>query len=300
MKTEIVQFKPSSIELVITGAIDKNTLPDVRDSLTKWLDQFNAADLSSDVDFAQADRFVKECSAAETQIAEIKETALSGDIQAALKDLDAMQEAIRQKRLEFSRALKTRKDTRKDELIKKAAAKVEQGLAALARHSRPDIMSQLLAAVKGKSSFGNMEDALEAEAESIIEAEQVYCNRFDELKAQTAKVFSAAGEVVSEIELNDLVKNHFENAPERAGVIIESKRNARERAELEAQKKQAPAPVAQPKPEPVAAQPEKVAPRAEAKLVRFGVTFLTSDIEATSAALTALGGRDIRTAEVKK
>ncbi len=305
MNTQIIRIKPDTLETEIICAVEKNTLPEVRERWTAWLNQFNAEDLKTDKDFSDADMFVKDCQKAEDHFEAIKEAAINGNVLAAIKEIDNMREAARQKRLEFSKALKTRKDSRKDELIKKAAAKVEQGLAALSRHSRPDVMSQLLAAVKGKSSFGNMEAALEAEADSIIEAEQVYCNRFDELKAQTAKVFSVAGEVVLEIELNDLVKNHFENAPERAGVIIESKRLAREKAKFEEQKKQEAAPV-QTQPEPAKPQPAPEAAQINRpyappyKLIRFGVTFNTDDPEALERVLTEMGGQDIRTAAVKK
>ena len=312
--TAITKFEPKSIELVITGAIKKNTLPAVRENWTNWLNQFDATKMETDADFAQADRFIKDCAKVEERFEAIKEAAMSGDVLSALKEVDGMIEATRKKRLEFNRALTTRKEIRKGELLRYSAERAHAAVSELPHHSDVQIVPLLTAAIKGKSSFDNIATALNAEADKIIEAEKAYSRRFDFLKAETMRVFRCANEVVSEMEANDLVKNHFENAPARAKVIIEAKQVARDRAEFEAQQKKAavPAPV-QPEPVKVAPQPEATprkkdmfdmppaesAPQGQYPKYQITMILETNDANRTLSQLVFLGGKNIVMKEIE-
>src|SRR3989338_1970805 len=132
---QIVIFDPNSIELTISGSVKKNTLPAIRENLTQWLESFSAAELKTDKDFSEAADFVKTCERAERKIDEIRESAVSGDVKKALAAIDAMQEDIRQKRLEFSRAVDQQKDKIKGDAVA-AALKTLADTLAVFQHRR--------------------------------------------------------------------------------------------------------------------------------------------------------------------
>jgi len=307
MNKQVIKFEPTKIELVVNSAIAKNTLPKLRTEWSEWLEQFDAAELTTDSDFAAAADFVAECKKVEARLEDIKTHALSGDVQTAINALDEMQDATKRKRLEFDHAVTARKETCKSTAIDRANESLSSKLAALKHHNGGTYILRLRAAIRGKSSLTGMQAALEKESEAILNEARTYSDRFDALRAHVADLYAAAGEPVTDSELDMLVKNHYENAPERAKFILEQKRTAREQA---AAPKPEPKPATQMQEAPTdAMQFEDVFPPVQhlappatgkVKLLRFGATFKTNNPASITASLARLGGLNIKHVEVEQ
>ncbi len=293
---DVVMFDADSIELSITGAIKKNTLPAIRGEWTKWLESFKASELETDEDFTAAALFVTECKRVEGRLDEIRENALKGQVFKAIKELEEMKETTRQKRLEFDRAVTTRKDKLKSEAIARATADVRAKLAALQYGQPVDVEGAMRAAIKGKSSLAKMQEAMVQASAEIETVANTYCARFKALRGTVAGLYQAANEPATDSELDLLVRTHFEMAPEHAKLILGQKKVARDQAALDAAKAQpaeipaAPAPA--PQAAPVSAVPAMPADM-PVKTMRFAATFNTDRPSYIKANLEAMGAKDV-------
>lgn len=305
MKTktrEITLFDPGSIELTITGAIKKNTLPEVRGAWSTWLDSFNAATLETDQDFTDAAKFVTECKRVEERLAGIREDALKGKIFEAIKELETMGETTRQKRLEFDRAVTQRKDRIKSDAISAAVAKCRAALAPRKyKQDGIDLDTSMRTAIKGKSAILKMQEALDAEVERLVAEAQGYTQTLEDARADVAVAYSAAGETSTDSELDMIVKTYGAGSVERANFILQQKKIARDQAVLDQQKKELEAAKAAPAPiqTPFAPQAQAAAPGATARALRFGATFVTTDPEQTISLINSIGGKDVKFQELK-
>lgn len=294
----IVLFDPGSIELTITGAIKKNTLPAVRGEWAAWLDSFKASEMETDQDFADAAKFVTECKRVEERFANIREEALKGKIFEAIKELETMGETTRQKRLEFDRAVTARKNEVRTEAIAKALKSLADALAAFPHRraprnaaEQPDAM--LFAAIKGKSAILKMQEALETESARIVAEAKVYSDRFTALERQVSNIYDEAHEPLTGSEMSLLVTTHFEDAPERARFILAQKKAVRDQAALDKQKSELEAAKAAPAPAPQA-QAANEGPALSMKLMRVGATFTVANEATTRSRIEAIGGRDVK------
>lgn len=292
---DVVMFDADSIELSITGAIKKNTLPAIRGEWTKWLESFKASELETDEDFTAASLFVTECKRVETRLDEIRESALKGQVFKAIKELEEMKETTRQKRLEFDRAVTTRKDKLKVEAINRAVADVSAKLAALEYKQAVDVDGAMRTAIKGKSSIAKMQESMVQASAEIEKVATAYCLRFKALRGTVAGLYGAAKETVTDSELDLLVRTHFEMAPEHAKLILGQKKVARDQAALDAAKA---APAPEPIPVPVQqAAPVSTVPSMPAdmpvKAVRFTAVFTTDRPSYIKASLEAMGAQDV-------
>lgn len=298
---DVVMFDADSIELSITGAIKKNTLPAVRGEWAKWLESFKASELETDEDFTAASLFVTECKRVEGRLDEIREDALKGQVFKAIKELEEMKETTRQKRLEFDRAVTTRKDKLKSEAIARATADVRAKLAAL-QYSQPvDVDGAMRAAIKGKSSIAKMQEAMVQASAEIETVANTYCARFKALRGTVAGLYAAASEPATDSELDLLVRTHFEMAPEHAKLILGQKQVARQKAELAKANPPAaaPAPVPEPQAAPVSAVPAMPADM-PVKAMRFTAVFTTDRPSYIKANLESMGAKDVTFEEANK
>lgn len=297
---DVVMFDADSIELSITGAIKKNTLPAIRGEWATWLESFKASELETDEDFTAAALFVTECKRVEGRLDEIRENALKGQVFKAIKELEEMKETTRQKRLEFDRAVTMQKDKKKSEAIQRAVADISAKLAALEYKQAIDVDGALRAAIKGKSSIAKMQEAMVQASAEIEAVANTYCARFKALRGTVTGLYAAAGEPVTDSELDLLVRNHFEMAPEHAKLILGQKKVARDQAALDAAKaKPAEIPAAPaPQAAPVNAVPAMPADM-PVKTMRFTATFRTDRPSYIKANLEAMGAQDVTFEESK-
>lgn len=300
METTMTKFEPSSIELVITGAIARNTLPQAKVELDNWLNQFNVANLETDEDFAAAAKLVTVCSKTEERIADIKEKSLSGDVRDAIHMLDDMRESVRAKRLEFEHAVKDRKEEIKAKAIKQATKRLESSLTDLDYRRPVDIETALRAAIKGTRTLDGLQEALAKEANYVLLTERGYSEKFAALRGEVMKMFASAEETASEDEVTALVKANYEAAPGMVPGIIQQRREARERAA------QAMKPVLAQATPPAQVPPQLAAATAQAASTgwddvtiteyRVGVTFRSTQRQQANimTILRTQGGKDIK------
>jgi len=293
-------FDADSIELSITGAIKKNTLPAIRGEWATWLESFKASELETDEDFTAASLFVTECKRVETRLDEIRENALKGQVFKAIKELEEMKETTRQKRLEFDRAVSTRKDKLKAEAIQRAVADISAKLASLEYKQAIDVDGALRAAIKGKSAIAKMQEAMVQASAEIETVANAYCARFKALSGTVAGIYQAANEPATDSELDLLVRTHFEMAPEHAKLILGQKKVARDQAALDAAKAKPTEIPAAPVP---AAAPVNAVPSMPAdmpvKTMRFTALFKTDRPSYIKANLEAMGAQAVTFEESK-
>jgi hypothetical protein len=321
MKTKtkaVVPFNAATIEFAVASSIKKNTLPEIRDSWKAWLDSYKAAELETDQDFIDAAEFVAECKRTEDKCAEIEDTMLKGEADKAIAEIRNMKATTRDKRLEFSQAIDTRKTRIKTEAIMAAVSKVKAHIATLKYHiaatSNLYVEDDIRAAIKGKSSIVKMNEALDAECKSLMASATECSALFETNRAAVTAKYTLAGETATDYELDMLVRTYGNGAADRAEIILAQKKIAKDQAEVARRKKEletpppapapapataAPAPIPAPAPAsaPAAAQPAP-APGAPAGVpvsaVRFGATFMTASIEETTRLIESIGGSNVK------
>jgi hypothetical protein len=321
MKTktkDVVPFNAATIEFAVASSIKKNTLPEIRDSWKAWLDSYKAADLETDQDFIDAAEFVAECKRTEDKFDEIEAKAIKGDVSKVIAEIRTMKGTTREKRLEFSNAVDTRKARIKTEAVTAAVSKVKAHISTLKYHTAATsnlyVEDDIKAAIKGKSSIVKMNEALDAVCKSLMAAATECSALFEKNRSAVTDKYAAAGETATDYELDMLVRTYGNGAAERAEIILAQKKIAKDQAEVARRKKEletpppapapappaaAPAPIPSPAPAPApaAAQPAPV-PAAPAGVpvvaVRFGATFMTDSIEETTRLIESIGGSRVK------
>lgn len=321
MKTKtktVVPFNAATIEFAVASSIKKNTLPEIRDSWKAWLDSYKAVELETDQDFIDAAEFVAECKRTEDKFDEIEESAITGNVKKVIAEIRSMKGTTRDKRLEFSNAVDTRKVRIKAEAISAAVSRVKAHIATLKYHTAATsnlyVEDDIRAAIKGKSSIVKMNEALDAECKTLMASATECSALFETNRAAVTSKYTAAGETATDYELDMLVRTYGDGAADRAEIILAQKKIAKDQAEVARRKLEletpppapAPAPAAAapasapapaPGPAPAAAQPAP-APAAPAGVpvsaVRFGATFMTASIEETTRLIESIGGTNVK------
>jgi len=233
----------------------------------------------------------------EERIDEIRDTVLSGKVFTAIKELEEMKETTRQTRLGLDRAVTKRKGDLKSGAISAALAKCRAVISPLKyKDDSLDVEAELREAIKGLSAVLKMQEALDGACDTITTAARDYTGLREDLRADVAQAYAAAGEVSTDSELDMIVRTYGEGALERAKFILDQKKIARDQAELDRQKEAAktpPAPVV-----PVQAAPP--APGAVWQTLRFGATFETTDTARTVTLIESIGGRAVKFVEIPK
>ena len=315
MKTKtktVVPFNAATIEFAVASSIKKNTLPEIRDSWKAWLDSYKASELETDQDFIDAAEFVAECKRTEDKFDEIEDKAIKGDVSKVIAEIRTMKGTTRDKRLEFSRAVDTRKDRIKTEAIITAISRVKAHISTLKYHSAVTsnlfVEDDIREAIKGKSSIVKMNEALDLECKKLITAATECSALFEKNRAAVTEKYAAVGEPLTDYEVNMLVSSYGNGAADRAEIILAQKKIAKDQAEVDRKRKEleapapAPAPTAAapapaPAPTPAAAVPPAPAPipaGVPVKEVRFGATFTTASIEETTRLIESIGGSNVK------
>lgn len=185
---EPVQAKPvpgfGALVLRVEGRVVASNLDAFRAGADAFLARLpKPSDLKDDQDFADAEAAAKACSEAEARIKAAKEQAIAqmADVEAVLRTADTVSESIRQARLALEKAVKTRKEQIRADLVQQAVQRVRahyQAIAADLGDYAPGIPASLTAdlgaVIKGKKSLQSMADALDAEvARYKIDADEL-------------------------------------------------------------------------------------------------------------------------------
>lgn len=107
-----------AINIEITGGVKNTNLAVYKESAENFIASINT-DLKTDEDFANAEKTVKFCEAAEKKLDAVKEQAISqtADIDELFKTLDFLKQQMRAKRLDLNKSVTTKKTEIKNLII---------------------------------------------------------------------------------------------------------------------------------------------------------------------------------------
>jgi len=172
---EPVQAKPvpgfGALVLRVEGRVLASNLDAFRAGADAFLARLpKAAELATDQDFADAEAAAKACGEAESRIKAAKEQAIAqmADVEAVLRTADEVAETIRQARLALEKAVKTRKEQIRADLVQQAVQRVRahyQAIAADLGDYAPGIpaslSAELAASIKGLKKIDSIRERLD-------------------------------------------------------------------------------------------------------------------------------------------
>lgn len=284
----------------IEGAVKQSNLTVYQGQALAFIESINT-NLVTDQDFADAEETVKFCDKAENELDLIKGQALSQTVQIdeLFRTIDTLREAMRTKRLELTRLVKSRKDEIRAEIVTGAKEALNEHIntlnAQLGAVRLPAISADFVTAIKGKKTLTSLQSAANDElARAKIEANQI-CDKYQ----ANLQLFDAIDPAFKSLfaDINQLVGNDSEHLK----LLIEQrisnqKKLDEERIERERQAL-AEAPVAEPEtvaktplhsatsfkyPETLGGAP--VADAEELKPAGMSITEITNDVKADLAA----------------
>lgn len=241
-----------ALRIELTGAVTASNLAEFKDVALGAIRSVNR-ELSTDRDFADADKAVKWCGDVEDRIKAAKEYALSQttSIEALFRTLDEVSSEARQVRLDLEKLVKRRKEDRKGELVAATMAAYRTHLEGLAqrfegRARMPAMPVDFGTVIRGLKSFDSMADKLDtalanAKIESHKVADQIDANlrALEELAPEHKHLFADLATLVLKpsddfrAQVRDRVAAHKEKVRLEAEAAAEKER-ARVRAEEEA------------------------------------------------------------------
>ena len=266
-----------ALRIEVTGQVTASNLAEFKETALAAIRSVNRS-LSTDADFADAEKAVKWCGDVESRLAAAKEHALSqtASIDTLFKTIDDISAEARRVRLDLDKLVTRRKTEVREQAVGRARAALDQHVAALNAEIAPMRLSHIAApfgeAIKSKRSVASMQDALD----SVLAAEKIVAdNQARAIRANLA-VFKdrAAGLEFLFADLSTVVHK----GPDDFALLVQSRIDAHEAAEVvrERQRKEAaeaaaravqqaaappPAPTAAPAatPSPAAAAPAPLA-----------------------------------------
>jgi predicted phage-related endonuclease len=169
-----------ALRIEVTGMVTASNLDAFKQTALAAIRSVNR-ELSTDVDFANAESAVKWCSEVESRLAAAKEHALSqtASIDLLFKTIDDISAEARSVRLELDKLVKHRKESIRGEIVAGAvgafAKHVRELSAALGRGALPPINADFAGVIKGKRTVASLRDAVDTELARVkIEANAIY------------------------------------------------------------------------------------------------------------------------------
>lgn len=171
-----------ALRIEVTGMVTASNLAEWKDQAIALFQSINT-ELTTDQDFADAEKTVKWCGDIEDQLKGAKQHALSqtASIDELFRTIDAISEEARSTRLKLDKLVKSRKDERRTEIGNNARRTVQDHVRAinetLGEHALAmpaTLVAEIGDAMKGKKSFASMESAVATVvANAKIEASQI-------------------------------------------------------------------------------------------------------------------------------
>lgn len=333
-----LDISPKDVQVVITSVVERNTLPAFEERLEAWLSTFDPSALKTDNDFYLAKQGIKNLKEAEEMLAEIYRQLFTGEAAKIMHSVSAMQDKVRQRRLEITRAVERQDKAVLEDALLNSRLTAEAELKRIA-HARPvNIDAVLREAIKGKRTIASKNEALEEAVNRIIDGELTYSESYTFWKNETEQAFKTAGEPVVDTEVAMLIDRYAANAADQARITIERRQLARERQRMEEERRKAEAearakaeaerkqaeelrqqqaetaktaakmpeqavhqqPITQPAPAiPQTPAAKPTATGQTSRQYRFGVTFTVSDPEKVIAWLERAKGQNIKFVEIE-
>jgi predicted phage-related endonuclease len=183
----VIELKPTgrapeslpALRIEVSGAVTASNLAEFKTTALAAIRGVNLT-LSTDQDFADAERSVKWCEEVESRLKAAKEHALSqtASIDALFRTIDDISTEARRVRLDLDRLVKARKEELRRAIVTRAMESLQATLSQLEQiigHGvRISVSSDFAGVVKGKRSLASMQDAVDTElARTKIEANDI-------------------------------------------------------------------------------------------------------------------------------
>lgn len=229
-----------ALHIVINGGVQSSNLADFKATALAVFQSINR-NLTSDADFADAEKTVKWCGDVEDRLKAAKEHALSQteSIDALFRTIDDISAEARRVRLDLDKLVKARKEAIREEIVMEGrnalAAHCEALNARIGKQYMPQVHADFAAAIKGKRTVDSLRDAVattlanaKIEASAIADRIQTNLNALRERAAYHSFLFADTAQIVL-------------RQPEDVANLITARlaeHQAKEAARLEAQREQ--------------------------------------------------------------
>lgn len=245
-----------ALRIEVTGMVTASNLTDFKDHALTVFGGINR-ELSTDAQFADAEKTVKWCADVEDRLAAAKQHALSQteSIDALFRTIDDISAEARKVRLELDKLVKARKEAIRGELVFGGIAALSQHVVALntrlGKPYMPAVHADFAGAIKGKRTVDSLRDAVDTELarakienSAIADKIQINLSTLRELATAHSFLFADASIIVLKApdDLTMLVKSRIAEHVEAEAAKEEA---TRERIRSEEQAKAA-APVTTP------------------------------------------------------
>jgi predicted phage-related endonuclease len=212
-----------ALRIEVTGMVTASNLTDFKDHALAVFGGINR-ELSTDAQFADAEKTVKWCADVEERLAAAKQHALSQteSIDALFRTIDDISAEARKVRLELDKLVKARKEAIRGELVAGGIAALSQHVSALntrvGKPYMPAVHADFAGAIKGKRTVDSLRDAVDTElarvkieASAIADKIQINLGTLRELATAHAFLFADASVIVLKApeDLTMLVKSRI-------------------------------------------------------------------------------------------
>ena len=232
-----------ALRIEVQGAVTASNLAEFKQTALEAIRSVNR-NLSTDQDFADAEKAVKWCADVESRIAAAKEHALSqtASIDALFKALDDITAEAKRTRLDLDKLVTRRKTEVREEAITRARAALDAHIAVVNAEIAPmrlqPVAADFAGAIKGKRSVASMQDALDT---TLAAAKIAADNQGRAIRVNLTEFKRTAEECYGFLfaDLHQLVHkaaDDFKAVVDArvAAHVAEQQRKAREKAEAEA------------------------------------------------------------------
>tara|TARA_R110002049_G_scaffold282589_2_gene462433 strand:+ start:9663 stop:11348 length:1686 start_codon:yes stop_codon:yes gene_type:complete len=162
----IMDLPALTVQLV--GQVKESNLVVYQKTAMEFIESINT-DLQTDQDFVNAEKMVKFCDKTEKELELVKKQSLSqtADIDLLFRTVDTLKEAMRSKRLELSKIVKSKKELIRTEIIMKANKSFSDDIQAANTEASPvqlpGIKADFAGALKGKKTVKSLNEAVNDE-----------------------------------------------------------------------------------------------------------------------------------------
>ena len=231
-----------ALRIEVTGQVTASNLAEFKATALAAISNVNRQ-LSTDQDFADAEKSVKWCSDVEERLAAAKQHALSqtSSIDELFKAIDDISAEARRTRLELDKLVKARKDAVRMELIQEGHRALADHIDSLNVRIGKPYMTAVAAdfggAVKGKRTIDSVRDAVattlaNAKIEANAVADRIQIN-LNSMPATHAVLFADLAQLVLKPadDFQAVVKNRI--AEHQAAIDFQLEQEAKKQAEAE-------------------------------------------------------------------
>ncbi len=231
-----------ALRIEVTGMVTASNLAQYKEHALAVFAGINR-NLTSDQDFADADKIVKWCGDVEDRLAAAKQHALSQteSIDALFRTIDDISAEARRVRLELNTLVKARKEALRVEIVTEGAKALAIHLEALnTRIGKPymtAVPADFAGAIKGKRSLESIRDAVNTTlanakiaASAIADRIQINLSALNELEADYSELFPDVAQLVlkDSYDLTELINGRIASHKLKEAQRIERARLAEE------------------------------------------------------------------------